>query len=157
MTDKPIRRVAQGVVAKIRAAFATIVVLCSVTLSGCAGDTPEARIRAHVDAMAEAVEAHRPADFIAHLTDDFSGEGGRLDKQQLRGFIASLMIGNKHITVLVTGTDVRLTGADRATVTIDALVTGGGYFPERGEKLTIVSGWRLVDGEWRCFRGDRQE
>jgi hypothetical protein len=37
---------------------------------------------------------------------------------------------------------------------VDAWVTGGRYFGDRNERLHIVSGWRLDEGEWRCYRAE---
>ena len=56
MTDKRIRRL-------------PAVALCGL-LAACAGDTPEARVRAGVAALESAVEARRPAAAVALLSED---------------------------------------------------------------------------------------
>lgn len=150
MTDKPNAH-------RARRGWWGLAVVAAMFVAGCADESPQARIRANVDAMVAAVEAKRPADFVAHLTDDFAGEGGRLDRQSMRGFLASQMLGAERITIVLTSVDVQETGTDRATATIGAVVAGGRYFPERGEHIEVVTGWRLENGEWRCFRGDRTD
>ena len=136
MTDKPIS--------------ACLLVLVAM-LAGCASDTPEQRLRDTIAAMEEAVEAKKPAEFVEHVTADFSGDKGRFDRQSLRGFLTAQMMRKDSIGVTLGPLDVKMHG-DRATVRVDALVTGGaGMIPDSMRNLDIESGWKLVDGEWQCY------
>lgn len=128
-----------------------LIALLIVFLGGCGSDTPEDRLRETMAQMEEAVEGRRPSAFIEHVTDDFSGESGQLDRDNLRRYLASQMMGPDSISVVLGPADIKLHGADRATVRVTALVTGGRFIPERGERLEIESGWRLEDGDWRCY------
>ncbi len=124
-------------------------------LAGCGdGETPEARIRAAIAAMETAVESREPGGFLEHVTDDFSGQHGNLDRSTLRGYLAGLLVGNEMIEVTLAPATVTLHGADRATVEVSALVIGGARLPERGEHLSIESGWRLDDGEWKVYAAE---
>ncbi len=129
--------------------------LLALLLAGCAAEGPEARLRANIAAMEEAVEARRPGDFIAHVSDGFSGGTEGLDRQSLRGLLAGQMLGSERIEVILGSPEIVMHG-ERATVTVDATVIGGRFLPERGERLRIVSGWRLEDGEWRCYTAQWQ-
>jgi len=120
-------------------------------LAGCAGDTPEQRLRDTIAAMADAVEAKESGEFIEHVSEDFIGDHDRFNRQSLRGYLAGMMIRNQAITVTLGPLDVKLHG-DRATVRVDVIVTGGeGVIPDSGDHLDIESGWKLVDGEWQCY------
>ena len=130
---------------------AIFVMFLAALMSGCGEDTPEDRLRQVMAQMEEAVEARRPSDFIEHVSDDFSGESGQLDRDNLRRYLASQMMGPDSISVVMGPAEIKLHGEDRATVKVTALVTGGRFLPERGERLDIESGWRLEDGEWRCY------
>ena len=141
--DKPPRR-------RLRAACT---IALAMLLAACAGEGPEARLRAAVAAMEEAVEGKQPGDFIAHVADDFTGGREGLDRQSLRGFLAGQMLGAERIEVLLGSPEIVLHG-ERATLTVEALVVGGRFLPERGERLRIVSGWRLEDGDWRCYTAE---
>lgn len=141
--DKPRR-------ADLRAACA---IALATLLAACAGEGPEARLRATVAAMEEAVEGKQPGDFIAHVADDFSGGREGLDRQSLRGFLAGQMLGSERIEVILGSPEIVLHG-ERATLTVEATVVGGRYLPERGERLRIVSGWKLEDGDWRCYTAE---
>ena len=88
------------------------------------------------------------------MSEDFDGDHGQFDRNSLRGFLASQMLGADAMEVVLGPPDISLHG-ERATVKLSALVTGGRYLGERNETLTIVSGWRLEDGEWRCYSAER--
>jgi hypothetical protein len=138
---------------KTKAALQRALVMVSIALlSACAGEGPEARLRTVVAAMETAVEARRPADFVAHVDESFTNREG-LDRQSLRGVLASQVMGNERIEVILGSPEIVLHG-ERATLTVDATLIGGRYLPERGERLRIVSGWREVDGEWVCYTAD---
>lgn len=130
---------------------AWLLIALAALLAGCGSDSPEDRLRQTMALMEEAVEGRRPSDFIEHVADDFSGEQGQLDRDNLRRYLASQMMGPDSISVVLGPADVTLHGGDRATVKVTALVTGGRFLPERGERLDIQSGWRLEEGNWRCY------
>lgn len=132
---------------------AACTIALAALLAACAGEGPEARLRATVAAMEDAVEGKQPGDFIAHVADDFSGGREGLDRQSLRGFLAGQMLGSERIEVILGSPEIVLHG-ERATLTVEATVVGGRYLPERGERLRIVSGWRLEEGDWRCYTAE---
>ncbi len=121
------------------------------SLTGCVDSDPEQRLRETIAAMETAIEMRAPGDFISHVSEDFEGGDG-LDRQSLRAYLASQLIGSQQVEVVLGPLDVTLHGGDRATVLVDALVLGGRLLPERGERIEITSGWRLEDGQWRCYR-----
>lgn len=129
-----------------------VAVLCGlvVFLTSCAGGDPEARLRETIAAMEAAVEAREPGTFVDYVSEDFGGGDG-LDRRGLRGMLAGQLIGAQQVEVVLGPLDVTLHGGERATVVVDALVMGGRWLPERGERLEITSGWRLEDGQWRCY------
>ena len=131
----------------LRAGFLTCLLLL---LFACSGDNPEDLLRRQIASMETAVEARKPADFLQYVTEDFSGENGQLDRQQLRGVLASQLVGNQSVSVTLGPPEIKVTG-DRATVKVSALVLGGRFLPERGQTLAIESAWILEGGEWRCY------
>jgi ketosteroid isomerase-like protein len=131
------------------ALYATAIALL---LAACAGEGPEAELRATLAAMEAAVEAKQPGDFVEHVTDDFtSGDG--LDRRSLRGVLASQLLGAQTVEVVLGSPEITLHG-ERATVVVDATVLGGRYLPDRAERLRITSGWRREGGEWRCYTAE---
>ena len=118
--------------------------------AACSSDSPEQRLKASVAAMEEAIEARAPGDFLEHVSADFVDSSGRIDRQALRALLAAQMLGVAKIEVIAGPAQITLFD-DRATLEVDVLLIGGRMLPERGEKLRISSGWRIQDGEWRCY------
>jgi|APFre7841882724_1041349.scaffolds.fasta_scaffold27583_2 hypothetical protein len=127
--------------------------LCAL-LGACADDAPEARIRAAIATLETAVEARSPGAALELLSADFSADGGQLDRAGMRAFLAGQLLGADRIEVVLGPIDVALHG-ERATAQFSALVSGGRYLGDRNEALQLRTGWRLEDGEWRCYLAER--
>jgi hypothetical protein len=130
------------------------VMLASMLLgiAGCSRPSDEEQIRASLAAMQEAVELAKPSDFMQYVADDFTGHGGEVDRLSLHNLLRAQVLTNARIGVTLTSIDVNLQG-NRATVTIDAVLTGGNgrWIPEHGSIRRIESGWRKTDGKWLCI------
>lgn len=120
-------------------------------LSACARTAPEEAIRARIAAMEAAIEARDASAFLTGISEDFAGADGAYDRRGLRGLLAAQFLGSERVSVVLGPPEITLHGQDRATVRIGAVVGGGRFLPERVETLSIESGWRLEDGEWRCY------
>lgn len=129
-----------------------IAMFALLLVSGCARTPDETRIREAITAMVDAVEARNPSDFMDHVAADFTGNDGQFDREQLERLLRVLVIGNSAPQVAVGPVDVEIAG-ERATVTLTVTVSGASsrWLRGRGGQLDIVSGWRLDDGEWRCY------
>ena len=129
-----------------------MIVLVFALLASCSRTPDEERIRQAMDAMQEALEQGKPGDFMAYVAEDFTGADGTVDRNGLHNLLRAQVIGNAHIGVTRGPADVEIQ-ADRATVRFSATFTGGSarWLPERGSVYALTSGWRKVDGEWRCF------
>ena len=128
--------------------------LCAawLALAGCGGgDAPEDVLKRDIGAMEAAVEAHKPNDFLKHVTEDFAGNDGQVDKRALHGVLVSQLFGEQRVAVTLGPLDVTMHDPEHATVKVSALVVGGRWLPERGQTLEIESGWKREDGEWRCY------
>ncbi len=135
------------------------VVLCAaVLLASCGRSDPERELRATVDAMARALEDKRAADFLEHVSSDFTRESGAFGKDDARRLIAAALLRNEKITLAVAVTDINLLGRDAANVRIRVVATGGsGLLPERGQVWDFTSAWRRERGTWRVFNAEWRE
>jgi hypothetical protein len=128
-----------------------LVALAVLLLAACARPPAEEAIRARIAAMEAAVEARDASSFLLGISEDFAGADGASDRRALRGLLAAQFLGSDRVSVVLGPPEITVHGDDRATVRIGAVVTGGRLLPERVETLSIESGWRLEDGEWRCY------
>jgi hypothetical protein len=134
-----------------RRSGALLWLLAAALAAGCGGEDPAAKLKREIGEMQAAVEAHKPAEFLRRVTEDFSGNDGQVDKRVLHGLLASQLLGSERVSVTLGPLEVQLHDADHATVKVSALVLGGRYLPERGQTLAIESGWKREGGEWRCY------
>jgi hypothetical protein len=120
-------------------------------VAGCAGTADETRIREGIAAMAAAVEARNPSDFMEHVAADFIGNSGQYDRDRLERLLRVLVIGGSAPRVSIGTIDIAITG-ERATVSVTATISGSQrWLRGGGGHIDIVSGWRIEGGEWRCY------
>ena len=124
-----------------------------ILLAACSRTPDEERIRQTITAMREAIEAHTPRAFMAHVDDDFVGNDAGIDKAALANILRVEVLRNDQVGATLGPIDVELQD-DRATVRVTATFTGGsgGLLPERGSVYSITSSWKRKGSEWVCFR-----
>lgn len=127
----------------------------ALILAACARTPDEQRLRDAVAAMEAAIESGEAGEFVDHVAEDFSGQGGQMDLRQLRAVLVAQTLRHQNISVLLGPLDIRMFG-DRATVKVNLVATGGQWLPETGRQIALESHWRFEDGEWLCFRADWQ-
>lgn len=131
------------------------VVFGLLVVAGCSRTPDEVRIRNAITQMAEAIDARRPSDLMAFIASDFTGNDGRFDRDELARFVRLLVMGNPSLRITIASIDIELIG-DRATVSLTITTSGasGRWLPGGGERTSIVSGWRLENGDWRCYNAN---
>jgi hypothetical protein len=137
----------------------TVLVTATILLlSACARSDPERELRETVDKMARAIEDKNAADFLEHLSQDFTRESGAFGRDDARRVLAGVLLRNEKITLAVAVTDVNLLGNDGANARIRVVATGGsGLLPERGQVWEFTSAWRRERGTWRVFNAEWRE
>ncbi len=135
-----------------RSLRAGLAILLAVLLAACSRPPDEERIRTAIADMQTALEQARPADFMRHVSDDFTGANGSVDRQGLHNLLRAQVVANQRIGIITGPLEIERSG-DRVTVHVTATFTGGSarWLPERGSVYRLTSGWREIDGEWRCF------
>lgn len=137
-----------------------LILICLVLwmLSACHRTPDEQLIRDTMASMQHAVEAGRPRDFIGHVSNDFTGNGGTVDRDGLMNILRVEVLRNEHAGVALGPIDVDVQGV-RATAHVTATLTGGsgGLVPERASVYAITSGWRKESGEWRCYNASWEQ
>jgi len=119
-------------------------------IAGCSRSSPEEQLRATIARMQAAAEAREPRGFIEHVSEDFVGTPGELDREGLRNLLRGILLSQQRIGVTLGPMAVKLYGEDRARVETKAFVTGSGGALD-SDSISIVSDWRLEGGDWRCI------
>jgi hypothetical protein len=131
--------------------FAITLVCCLCTVA-CARQPAVDVIRAMVVKMGAAAESRRGPDVMFHVSDDFIGNDGEVDRARLVELLRTRLVAGHSIGVRLSGIDVEMTG-DRAIARFDATLTdvSGRWLPQRRIILELETGWRSESCEWRCY------
>lgn len=135
------------------AAFACALLwLMLASLAACSHSPPETRLRERITAMQGALEARRPADFVAGIAEDFDGESD-LDREGVRNLLRLQLLRNAKIGATIGPIQIELRG-ERATVTFTAVLTGGtgGLMPTSAQGWKVTSGWRDGPQDWQVIQ-----
>ena len=124
-----------------------------LALTGACSRPPEAqRVREAIGAMQAAVEARDPKAFLEHVSADFTGNDGSVDREGLHNVLRAAVLRNEKIGVTIGPIEVEAKD-ERATAGFTVTLTGsaGGMIPERGAIYSVNSGWKREGGVWRCI------
>ena len=125
-------------------ALAALLMLCA-----CSKAPSEELLLATINEMQTMGEARDANGMMAHIAEDFSGQSGSMDRNQLRGYLLGIALRTQNIGVTRTKTEVSIEGS-RAKVQIHMLVTDGGrILPSTGQLVQATTQWRFVDGNWQ--------
>ncbi|MFC5437527.1 hypothetical protein ACFPME_13260 [Rhodanobacter umsongensis] len=127
------------------------VALCALALPGCRRTPDEAQVRAAIAAVAQAAEASSASDLAARLSEDFDGNAGQLDRNQLAGVVRLLALRGEHIGVVMGPVSVEHRGERMVASFTVTLTSGGQLLPDQLGIYQVESAWRKDDGTWRCY------
>ena len=131
-----------------------VATLMLLNLTGCSRSPPEDRLRARIAAMQDALEARRPADFVAGIAEDFAGDSG-LDREGVRNMLRVQVLRNERIGASLGPMTVEMHG-ERAVVIFTAVLTGsrGGLLPDNARAWSVRSGWRDGPDDWQMIHAE---
>lgn len=127
--------------------------LTLLALAGCRRTPDETLIMQEAAAMQAALQARQPRDFMEHVSADFIGNQGTVDREALHNLLRAQVLRNDKIGVLLGPTEVEVKG-DRGTLKVTATFTGGsagGLVPDQGSVYRIESSWKREGKNWRVY------
>jgi hypothetical protein len=125
--------------------------LSVLTLSACHHAPDETLVRKAIAAVARAAEAGAAGDVVAPLVDDFDGNGGELNRGELRNMVRLMTLRGDHISVILGPISIEHHGermVARFTVTLSS---GGKLLPDQLGVYKVESAWKEEAGDWRCY------
>lgn len=128
-----------------------VFVLASL-LAACARAPDAEAIRTAIGGMAAAAQAKRTGEVLAHVADDFTGNGGEFDRDGLERLLRARVLAAQSVGVSIGTVDVELDG-DRAIARFDVTLTDGSgrWLPDRRSVLEVTTGWRREGSDWLCY------
>jgi hypothetical protein len=125
-------------------------------LAACGGElTVEQQVIVTIREMEARIEAGERRPFLAYVSEDFRGQGGSLNRDQLRALLIMQLNRYRRLQGQLLPIRVVETGEGEATADFRALVTGGpDWIPESGQLFEFKTRWRREDGAWRLIAAD---
>jgi hypothetical protein len=109
----------------------------------------EQQVIATILEMKEHIEAGERLAFLGYVSEDFSGQHGAMNRDQLRGYVILQLNRYKKLRGKLFPIEVEDQGDGQATAWFRALVTGGpGWLPESGQVFEFETHWRQDGDEW---------
>ena len=120
----------------------------------CARTPPEQALRDTIAQLQRDIGA-RDADAVTSvLADDFVGNEG-MDRRGARQLAAGTFLRYREVGAKLGPLQVEMRGDRHATVRFTAAISGGaGLVPQEGQVYQVITGWRLVDGDWILTSAD---
>jgi hypothetical protein len=124
--------------------------LLSGLLAACSSETSlEQQIVATLNDMEAHIEAGERGDIMDYVADDFRGQGGELNHDQLNGLLLYQLRRYQRVHAQLLPVSVQPAGLDEAEASFQILLTGGaGLLPVSGQLYQVSSLWRYQDGQW---------
>ena len=111
--------------------------------------TVEQQVIAAILEIEEKIEAGERRAFMEHISEDFQGQNGAMNHDQLRAYVLLQLKRYQQLQGQLFPIHVEDGGDGRASAWFRALVTGGpGWLPESGQVFEFETHWRMEDGEW---------
>jgi len=128
----------------------SIMLVMTAGLVGCGERlTVEQQIIATIRDMEAEIEAGERRPFMAHISEDFRGQDGALNREQVQALMIMQLNRYQRLQGQLFPILVVETGEGAATAHFRALVTGGpNWIPESGQVFDFETEWRRIDDEW---------
>ncbi len=112
--------------------------------------TVSQQVIAAIREMETRVEKGERRQFIRHVSEDFSGQNGQLNRQELQRLVIYQLNRHQRLHAQLFPISVNETGAETASAKFRALITGGpGWIPDQGQFYDFETLWRYESGEWK--------
>jgi len=109
----------------------------------------EQQVIATILEMEKHIEAGERRAFLGYVSDDFSGQNGAMNRDQLRAYVILQLRRYQKLEGRLLPIEVEDLGDGRASAWFRALVTGGpGWLPESGQMFEFETHWRQDGSDW---------
>jgi hypothetical protein len=120
-------------------------------LAGCRHAPDETRVREAITSAGQAAEQTDAGGVVEPLSEDFDGNGGRLERKDLANLIRLARLRGEHIGVTLGPISVERRGERLVADFTVSLTQGSRLLPDAAGVYQVETAWRKEGGEWRCY------
>jgi len=115
----------------------------------------EQHIIANLRAMEEAAEQGEHFEFMAYVSESFSGQYASMDRRSFHRFMIFQLNQKRRLHAQFFPIRVQEVSEQQASAQFGLLVTGGnGLLPDSGQFFNVKTNWVLEDGDWLLSTAD---
>jgi hypothetical protein len=115
----------------------------------------EQHIIANLRAMEEAAEQAEHFEFMAYVSESFSGQYASMDRRAFHRFMLFQLNQKRRLHAQFFPIRVQEVSEQQASAQFGLLVTGGnGLLPDSGQFFNVKTNWVLEDGDWLLSTAD---
>ncbi|WIG55278.1 MAG: hypothetical protein OJF61_001064 [Rhodanobacteraceae bacterium] len=129
------------------------VILAVLMLVACHRAPAEQQVRDAIESAAVAARANDTGALLAFVSDNFSGNGGELDRHGLRQLLAVRALRQDKTGVLIGPVSFEHK-SDRIIAKFNLVLTGGkpgDLLPDQSAIYAMTTAWRREGGRWVCY------
>ena len=128
-----------------------LAILLIAAFSACSPPlTVSQQVIAAIREMETRIENGERRPFMNNVSDDFSGQNGQLNRQELQRLVIYQLNRHQRLHAQLFPISVVETSEETASAKFRALITGGpGWIPDQGQLYDFETLWRYEGGEWQ--------
>lgn len=129
--------------------FALLALLAAI--AGCRHTPDETRVREAIAAVEQAAEQADAGGVVEPLSEDFDGNGGRLERKDIANLIRLARLRGEHVGVTLGPISVERRGERMVADFTVSLTQGSRLLPDAAGVYQVETAWRREGDEWRCY------
>ncbi|MGN2249884.1 hypothetical protein ACFWZ1_07360 [Frateuria sp. GZRe14] len=125
--------------------------LVFVALAGCRHTPDETRVREAIASVEQAAEQADAGGVVEPLSEDFDGNGGRLERKDIANLVRLAYLRGERIGATLGPISVEQRGERLMADFTVTLTQGSRLLPDAAGVYHVGTAWRREGGEWRCY------
>ena len=119
--------------------------------AGCRHAPDETRVRETIASAEQAAEQADANGVVEPLSEDFDGNGGRLERKDIANLIRMARLRGEHVGVTLGPISVERRGERLVADFTVTLTQGSRLLPDAAGVYQVDTAWRKEGDEWRCY------
>ena len=125
--------------------------LAFAALAGCRHAPDETRVREAIASAEQAAEQADAGGVVEPLSEDFDGNGGRLERKDIANLIRLARLRGEHVGVTLGPISVERRGERLVADFTVTFTQGSRLLPDSAGVYKVETAWRSEGDDWRCY------
>jgi hypothetical protein len=125
--------------------------LAFVACAGCRHTPDETRVREAIASARQAAEQSDAGGVVKPLSEDFDGNGGRLERKDIANLMRLARLRGEHIGAMLGPISVEQRGERLVADFTVTLTQGSRLLPDAAGVYEVETAWRMEGDQWRCY------